>query len=169
MARLFFAAWPDPAGVARLEKLAAELAIVSDGKPVPRQKAHLTLVFLGEVSAERAQAATEVAKDVRFAPFALTLDCVGSFRGARVAWAGSLAPQVELARLQADLAGRLAKRGFVLEDRPFAPHATLARRIRKEVPRARIDPIAWTIDTFTLVRSETGTGRYEVMESFAAV
>jgi len=168
MARLFFAVWPDTAGAARLEKLAGELAIVSEGKPVPREKAHLTLVFLGEVSAERAQAASEAAMDVRFAPFALTLDCVGSFRGARVAWAGSLAPQVELAQLQADLAGRLAKRGFVLEDRPFAPHATLARQVRKAVPRARIDPVEWTIDAFTLVRSESGTGRYAVMESFAA-
>lgn len=168
MARLFFAVWPDAASAARLEKLAGELAIVSEGKPVPRRKAHLTLVFLGEVSAERAQAASDAAKDLRFVPLAFTLDCVGSFRGARVAWAGSLAPQAQLARLQADLAARLAQKGFVPEERPFVPHATLARRIRKPVPRARIDPIAWTIDAFTLVRSETGTGRYEVVESFAA-
>jgi 2'-5' RNA ligase len=44
---------------------------------------------------------------------------------------------------------------------------TLSRRALRAVPRARIDPIAWTVDAFTLVRSETGSGRYEVVERFA--
>jgi len=167
MARLFFAVWPDAGSAARLAALAEEAAIVSGGRPVPAAKIHLTLAFLGETAPERAAAAIEAARGVRFAPFGLALDCVGSFRAARVAWAGSLAPQPGLAALQAGLAARLRAAGFALEERPFAVHATLARRAMRAVPRARIEPIAWTVDALTLVRSETGTGRYEVVETFA--
>lgn len=167
MARLFFAVWPDAGAAARLAALAGDVAIVSGGKPLPAQKIHLTLAFLGETAPERAAAAIAVARGVRFAPFGLALDSVGSFRAARVAWAGSLAPQPGLESLHADLAARLRAAGFVLEERPFAAHATLARRAMRAVPRARIEPVAWTVDAFTLVRSETGTGRYEVVETFA--
>jgi 2'-5' RNA ligase len=166
MARLFFAVWPDAAALARLERLAGELAIVAAGKPVPPAKIHLTLAFLGEIDAPGAQSALSVARAVRFAPFAMTLDCVGSFRGARVAWAGSLATSPALASLRGDLAARLAAAGFALEDGAFAAHVTLARRIGKAVPRAAIEPVAWAVDAFSLVRSETGTGRYTVVEAF---
>jgi RNA 2',3'-cyclic 3'-phosphodiesterase len=169
MARLFFAAWPDAPARERLGKLAGELAIVSDGKPVDAAKVHLTLAFLGEISAEAARAASDAAAGVASRAFTLSLDCVGSFRAARVAWAGALDPQPDLLALQADLARRLVDAGLTLEDRPYSPHATLARRIRRPVPRARIEPIAWTVDAFTLVRSETGTGRYVVMESFGGM
>ncbi len=166
MARLFFAVWPDAAALARLERLAGELAIVSAGKPVPPAKIHLTLAFLGEIDAARMESALSVARAVRFEPFAMTFDCAGSFRGARVAWAGSLVPAPALVSLQGDLAARLAAAGFALEDRPFAAHVTLVRRIGKAVPRAAIEPVAWAVGAFSLVRSETGTGRYAVLEAF---
>jgi 2'-5' RNA ligase len=167
MARLFFAVWPDAAALARLERLAGELAAASAGKPVPAAKIHLTLAFLGEVDAARMESALSAARAVRFGRFAMTLDCVGSFRGARVAWAGSLATPTALACLHGDLAARLAAAGFTLEDRPFAAHVTLARRIGKAVPRAAIEPVARAVDGFSLVRSETGTGQYAVLEEFA--
>lgn len=167
MARLFFAVWPDASAAAGLARLAEDLARVSGGKPVPAEKIHLTLAFLGEIAPDAAAAAIGAARGVRFAPLGVALDCVGSFRAARVAWAGSLAPQSALAALQSDLAARLAHAGFPPEDRPFAAHATLSRRTHRAVPRARIEPVAWTVGAFTLVRSETGSGRYEVMETFA--
>jgi 2'-5' RNA ligase len=70
--------------------------------------------------------------------------------------------------LQSALAPRLRAGGFALEERPFAPHATLARRKRKPVPAAAIPAIDWRVDAFTLVRTERGAGRYTVMEEFPA-
>jgi 2'-5' RNA ligase len=81
-----------------------------------------------------------------------------------VAWASCGHAPARLASLQSDLAASLGARGFTLEERPFAPHITLARRIRKPVPTAPTDAIAWRVRDVTLVRSETGTGRYAVME-----
>ena len=61
----------------------------------------------------------------------------------------------------------LAARGFPPDERAFAPHVTLVRGITKPVPRAPATPIAWRVSEITLVRSETGTGRYTVMERWA--
>ena len=167
MARLFFALWPDAGARARLAPLAAGLADAASGKPVPIEKVHLTLAFLGEVDAERIAAAVDAARGVRLAPFAFALDRVGSFRGARVAWAGCAAVPAPLAALAAGLAARLVAAGFTLEDRPYAPHATLARRIARNVATAPVEPIPWPVGGFSLVRSEAGTGRYAVLEAFA--
>jgi len=162
--RLFFAVWPDEAAARALEALALALANMTGGKPVPREKIHLTLAFLGEVAGDRVEDASAAGAQVRGAPFRLRLDQVGSFRRAGVAWAGCRNAPARLASLQSDLAASLGAHGFTLEERAFAPHITLARRIRKSVPNALTEAIAWRVRDVTLVRSETGTGRYAVMQ-----
>lgn len=166
MARLFFALWPDSHAAARLERLAHEVAQATGGKAVPLDKIHLTVVFLGEVASERAAVAGKVAASMGGTAAAVWLDCVGSFPGARVAWAGSNAPQEALLALQTSLAHGLREAGFVLEDRDFIPHLTLARRIVKALPRGGIDPIGWHADELALVRSESGTARYAMLEAW---
>ena len=167
MARLFFAIWPDEETARALAQVAVALAGLAGGKPVPREKIHLTLAFLGSVDAERDAAAREAARSIRGAGFELVLDQVGSFRAAGVGWAGSSDPPPRLMRLAARLSAALAARGFALEDRPFTPHVTLARRIARSVPRAPLPPLSWQASALTLVRSETGTGRYAIEESWA--
>lgn len=164
MARLFFAAWPGVRAAQALAEVARTLADLTHGKAVPQEKIHLTLAFLGEVTDEDAARTSEAAGRLRLPAFGMTLDGVGSFRGARVAWAGCSRTPPGLEVLQSSLAGELARRGFGLEDRPFVPHVTLARRIAKAVRPAPMPPIEWQADELTLVRSETGTGRYTVLE-----
>jgi len=166
--RLFFAVWPDSAARERLAELARGVAADFGGKPVAAARIHLTLAFLGEVDEARMPAAGEAAASVHCAPFQVRLDGIGSFAGARVAWAGMSgeAPSA-LLELQATLAAALASSGFALEERPFAPHATLARGIARTVPRERIDPVAWEARQFSLVR--TIAGRYERLRDFPAL
>ena len=166
MARLFFALWPQAAAAAALGELAASLAREAEGKPVPESKIHLTLAFLGEVDCARRDAAQAIAAGLHARAFAAMVDCVGSFRGARVAWAGMTQPPEELARLQRDLESRLRESGFALDERPFVAHVTLARRIGRAVARRAIAPIAWDARALALMRSETGTGRYSILESW---
>jgi len=168
MARLFFAVWPGEAASPALARLAREVAQVCEGKPVAREKIHLTLAFLGEVPASRIDAARAAAAAIRFAAFAFTLDRVGSFRAAHVAWAGCREAPAALGALQSSLAETLRAARFELEDRPFTAHATVARRIGKALPPAAIEAIDWPVHAFTLVRSESGTGRYGVVEEFPA-
>jgi 2'-5' RNA ligase len=164
--RLFFAVWPDAEAAQSLAAVSRTLADLGAGKPVAAAKIHLTLAFLGETDAERA---IEAAASIRGRAFDMVLDNVGSFRSARVAWAGCGRTPPELGALQETLDRELRRRAFALEARPFVPHVTLARRIARNVPRAPMAPIAWRARELTLVRSETGTGRYAVVERWPLV
>ena len=67
---------------------------------------------------------------------------------------------------QSRLDAALRARGFALDERPFAAHTTLARGIERIVLRAPMPAIRWRPRDFALVRSQTGTGRYAVMETW---
>ena len=164
MARLFFAIWPDAAARERLAALAVEVAAVAQGKPVPAENLHLTLAFLGEVAPERAEALPAIAAALGAPAFTLRFDRVGSFPRARVAWAGCANPPPGLVHLQAGLSKGLAKGGFALEDRPFAPHLTLARKAKVALPPARIEPLHWKVGELALVASRAG--RYETVAAW---
>jgi RNA 2',3'-cyclic 3'-phosphodiesterase len=93
---------------------------------------HLTLKFLGEV--ESAQLGPIVSCMTAAAqgcePFGLTLCGVGVFPhelNPRALWVGIEDETGRLYQLQQRLEARLTQIGFPPEDRPFAPHLTLAR------------------------------------------
>src|ERR1700687_2195089 len=125
MGRLFIALWPRGPAIGALENLAGELAVAAGAKPAPAAKIHLPLVFLGELDGERLALAAQVAAGQRSDPFELALDRVGSFRSARVAWAGVSQPPAALLTLQAKLAAALRAAAFELEERAFVAHLTL--------------------------------------------
>jgi 2'-5' RNA ligase len=164
--RLFLALWPGEALRAALAEVGESLAELASGKPVPAEKIHLTLCFLGEVAGDGLDRVRDAAAGVRAPRFELALDEVGSFRKARVAWAGSSRVPAALAALQSGLDAALRLRGFALEDRPFAAHVTLARKIAGAVPHAPMPALEWRPHDYALVRSHPGTGRYEVMETW---
>jgi RNA 2',3'-cyclic 3'-phosphodiesterase len=162
--RLFYAIWPDSAASLALAEVAGALAPLAGGRPVPREKIHLTLAFLGEVTPQRMDQALAI--DVRAAPFDLRLDRVGAFRGARVAWAGTAEPPPGLLSLQSRLAEALRALGFDLEERPFAAHATLARKIARPVPLTPMAPVQWRVGAYALVQTLPGTGRYATVREW---
>lgn len=162
--RLFFAIWPDDAARAALAELAGQIVEVAGGRATPAQSIHLTLEFLGAVEPERAALLQRIAAEVRGRRFRIRLDRVGSFRRARVGWAGSEKPPRQLVALQAQLNARLRENGFALEEREYSPHATLARKIERPLPRARIDAIEWPVGEFALVVS--AAGRYTTLASW---
>jgi 2'-5' RNA ligase len=166
MARLFLALWPDVAAREELAALSHDLALVAGGKPVPADKIHLTLAFLGEVAGERQADIEHAAAETRGTAFELAFDRVGSFRGARVAWAGMAQMPAALAQVQSRLAANLRAAGFTLEDRPFTPHVTLVRKIERTLPKASIPAIASAAHAIALVRTQPGTGRYTTVESW---
>jgi RNA 2',3'-cyclic 3'-phosphodiesterase len=93
---------------------------------------HLTLSFLGELDDEQLdkaiQATTDIAADAK--PFTLHIGSLGTFgppRSPRVVWIGVTGDTPRLLSLQKQLTVRLAEQGFPPEERPYAPHLTLAR------------------------------------------
>ena len=96
-----------------------------------RDQLHITLVFIGEVSDDRATQVVEIMREpISQPPFRFELGGVGAFppRGApRALWIGVKSGSEQVIQLQSLIAGRLADVGVERERRPFSPHLTLAR------------------------------------------
>lgn len=92
----------------------------------------MTLAFLGWTPDERLPAVTEAAQEAAglVSRFTLVFDHAGRFpdRGRpRVAWLGMAAGAPEAVELGDRVAAALRSRALRFDDRPLAPHLTLAR------------------------------------------
>ena len=91
---------------------------------------HITLKFLGEVAPEKVGLVKARLQALpAFAPLPIEIRGAGFFpdeRAPRVLWLGIHAGP-ELQQLAASVEDSLVSLGFPKEDRPFAPHLTLAR------------------------------------------
>ncbi|HUP31336.1 MAG TPA: RNA 2',3'-cyclic phosphodiesterase [Usitatibacter sp.] len=164
---VFFALWPSAAAAQALAETAALLAPALEGKPVPPDKIHLTVAFLGNLPESGLAQAIDAGDSVLADGFALALDHVGAFRGARVAWAGASAPPAALIELHRQVRAAAAGRGLPVEDRAFAPHMTLVRGIRRPLPRTSLpEAIGWDVEGFALLRSAPGTGVYSTVAAW---
>jgi len=111
--------------------------------------AHITLVFLGEVSEVKAGQISRQMDEVcsRFSPFCLPIGGGGNFgsnRSPKVIWVGVKLPPV-LLQFQEVLAQMVEQAGFTLETRPFKPHLTVAR-IRSRLPLPALTSIITCIN-----------------------
>jgi len=163
MARLFFALWPDPGARASLAAMAGEVARRCGGRPVPAANLHVTLAFLGEVEPRAMPALQDAAAGVRGRAFELALDQLGAFARAGVAWAGCHRAPAALLELQSGLARRVRDAGVALDERPFAAHLTLARRIRAPIAPEAMEAVRWRVESFALVESVRGEGAYRTL------
>jgi RNA 2',3'-cyclic 3'-phosphodiesterase len=102
-------------------------------KAVEPENLHITLKFIAAAPPDAIPEITAVAAKAagRQIPSELTLTGLGVFPHAQrpnVIWAGLAGPAVQtLTALAAELETSLEPLGFAREDRPFAPHLTLAR------------------------------------------
>ncbi|HCR9748566.1 TPA: RNA 2',3'-cyclic phosphodiesterase [Citrobacter koseri] len=98
-----------------------------DGRPVAAANLHLTLAFLGEVSASKQQALSQLAGRIRQPGFTLRLDDAGQWLRSRVVWLGMRQPPRGLLQLANMLRAQAARSGCYQSPQPFHPHITLLR------------------------------------------
>lgn len=151
--RLFFAVMPDPRSRERLAALAEATAHGVGGRASAPETLHLTVVFVGTVGDASVAAARDAGDDVRFERFAVSLDTLGSFARAGIAWAAPRRTPAPLERANRELVAALAARGVETEARPYRPHVTLARRCRGALDAPIDPPIAWEVDAVVLMSS----------------
>lgn len=165
--RLFFALWPDEATRSSLAALAQEVIVETGGRGVTAENIHLTLAFLGE---QRARLVAEIdARSAAATPrFQVALDELGCWAKSGIAWLGASTMPAELAKLERNIVVALAALGLEGDERPFAAHVTLARRIVRPLRARMIQPIVWSVDSFALVSSEAArSGRdYRVVRKW---
>lgn len=125
---------------------------------------HLTLAFLGEQSEDKLPLLLQIASDAAVASRAgtLRLGTAGSFgsrRAPRVLWVDLDGDLEALIGLQGRVSDGLQRAGFPVEERPFAPHITLARRRETAhggPPRdwpPPVSPASFPLDALTLMQS----------------
>jgi 2'-5' RNA ligase len=164
-----------------LRRVLKELAEMGRAlKAVEPENLHVTLKFFAAAEPDlipeiHAVATLAAARQTRAQ---LTLAGLGVFPHAQrpnVVWAGLEGPGAQtLDALAGDLETSLEPLGFPREDRPFAPHLTLAR-VKAKPPEALRELLARhaktlfgtaTVDEIELIRSELGPDgpRYTVLE-----
>lgn len=165
--RLFFALWPSQEVRLGLAEVMASLQ-VRRAKPVPAENLHITLLFLGSVTAQTRICAEKIAAGIAGHPFELSLDQIGFWPQSGILWLGARELPESLAALVRDLHLGVAGCGIDLDARPFKPHVTLMRKalvVRRERP---LVAVAWRVDDFALVKSKTTRdgSHYQVLTSW---
>lgn len=165
--RLFLALWPDEAARAALASWRDHWQWPAGAVPTGTDKLHLTLHFLGPVALELHTALDAQLRAVA-APHAFTLDF-----GRAELWSGGTAVVCPLAlpeplqSLHAKLAGVLQQLGLPVEQRPFRPHVTLARKARQAAVPPEGPIVQWRVGNgFALAQSMPAGQGYRVLQRF---
>ncbi|GAA0136693.1 RNA 2',3'-cyclic phosphodiesterase [Paenibacillus sp. YSY-4.3] len=136
---------------------------------------HITLQFLGDTPATQVQAILEGLREAasEVAPFRLEAVGIGAFgrpEQPRVLWSGIEGDIAALRALHSRVITANAKLGYVPEERPYAPHITLARKfsesekLREPLGNKGLSFGDWTNDTIMLYRTRvTVSPMYEVV------
>jgi 2'-5' RNA ligase len=169
--RLFFALWPDAATSDALATLAQQVAAESGGRSTAPGNVHLTLAFLGDQPRRVARELSAAAARISAPAFDLVFDRVDGWRKNAIAWAGVQSTPPALAELHQAIARSLLASGLEPDERPFAVHVTLARRIASVVRRPLAPPLVWHVGAFALVASELSAecARYRMLSSWPLV
>jgi len=164
--RVFFALWPDDATRAAISRATREAVRLGGGRPIAKDRLHLTVAFLGELSSAGLAVAREV-PPITVGAFELTLDALGVWPESKILWLAPADPPSALGELEARLWDGLIERGFRGEERTYRPHVTLARRSRPV--EIVVEPIRWNVRELALVESfpEGRNVHYEVLERWS--
>ena len=148
--RVFFALWPDAETRVRLARATKDAVRRSGGRPIAKDRFHVTVAFLGNLSPAGLEIASAV-PPISVGAFTLVLDTVGAFAASRTLWLGARSVPPALLELERVLWDALTAKGFIREERVYRPHVTLARRARPV--DVGVDPVEWTVGELALVES----------------
>ena len=161
--RVFFALWPDDATRAAISRATREAVRLSGGRPIAKERLHITVAFLGELTAAGLDVARAV-PPISVGAFELELDAVGVWPESKILWLAATALPDALVELEKRLWDSLLERGFRGEDREYRPHMTLARRAR--AVEASVEAVRFPVRDLALVESfpDGRNVHYEVLE-----
>lgn len=153
--RLFFAIWPDDSVRQALLHWQTH-NLPADVRWQHRADLHMTLHFLGATADDRVSALVELGGRVAAGGFSIVLDEIGHWPRAQVLWAAPSSPPGELLALYRKLGDGLAAMDFALENRPYRPHVTLARKVRESPATRPLLPLTWSVRELALIETRPG-------------
>lgn len=167
--RLFFALSLPDALQQQVIRWRAEAFAPEAGRPVAAANLHLTLAFLGEVTAQKELALRKLAGRIVQPGFSMRLDDLGHWPRPGVVWLGTRRAPRGLLQLAELLRSQAARNGCHQSALPFHPHITLLRAATQPVAIPPATPgWAFSADGFSLYESvfENGRTRYQHLEQW---
>ena len=156
--RLFFALCPDDVLRSEIAELEVSGDLAGTGRHVPVINVHITLVFLGQVDNQTIECIEQVAAETGGNSFRLILDRVGYWSKPQILWLAPSRVPRELSDLFENIQARLGKCNVPVDQRPYKPHITLARKVKKPPPKIKFDPLIWHVKQYSLMESLTTPG-----------
>lgn len=149
--RLFVAIKTDRTLNAALKNVSSSLKLFGNGSFCGDDMYHITLAFIGE--SDRIADIKAVLDSVSVSPFDISLEGIGNFGSTYYV---GVTPAPALCDMQRELCEKLKKQGFDIENRPFKPHITLARRYKANMPPVVFVPQANQMVTKVILFESAG-------------
>jgi len=168
-ARVFFALWPDTDEGKALAEWQAPLKQLCGGRAMRSATLHATLVFIGNVGAERLEALQLAAQEAAAERFELVWNEAHYWGHNHIVYAAPAHVPQQMLRLVGALEQRLVAHRFKFDQRKYKPHVTLLRNARwMDAPLPAMQPVRWQIGDFALVLSaqREGLQDYSVLARF---
>ncbi len=153
--RLFFALTPSGELARAFHQLAMQDLQACRGRRLKPEQIHLTLRFIGPVTAEVATCLQDAAGHIHLPAFELVFDTLGFWPRPRVVWSMPTRVPTALTDLASQLERTCVGCGLPPETRAYVPHLTLLRNARQRPDNANMPPLHWPVEAFALMRSET--------------
>jgi 2'-5' RNA ligase len=165
--RLFLALWPDDGARKGLADWRDRWTWPPGAAPTRTANLHLTLHFLGPVALDRLEALrTDLSQEAAVTPFALDFGRAELWPQG-IAVVCPLATPPSLAALHARLAQRLRGLALPVDERPFKPHVTMARKAGHAALPPGGPALSWQVlNGFALVQSTSAGQDYTVLKRF---
>ncbi len=166
--RMFYALRP---GLdARLRMAAAAQALTWGGsvRLVPAENYHLTIAFVGAVTAGKLPVLREIGAGLRAASCTIEFDAYEYWPKPAVVVAAAREIPAALEHCWRALHQDLANHDFRLDPKRLRPHVTLARKVAQAPVLAPMSRFAWRASDFCLMRSSGGGAQpvYTVVDTW---
>ena len=115
---------------------------------------HVTLVFLGQVTAQTEARLIELAGHIEFSPFSLSFTEAEFWPKPRIACLTATEVPEPLQQLMLALSSMAKDCGVTIEERPYRPHVTLLRKANQLMPLEPFE-FQWQAQSFELYLSES--------------
>lgn len=174
--RLFFALWPCSQERGALELAVAQAVRDNAGRPVPAEKWHVTLAFLGSVPEGRVEELRGIGREcaaafAQPAPGSLTFAQLEHWPRPQILAALTPGEPPAVSALAQALKDASVAGRFSPDLKPFRAHVTVARKIPRCPLLQLLSPVTWHLEAFALIASRTEAAGpvYSVVETYPLV
>ncbi|GGF61706.1 RNA 2',3'-cyclic phosphodiesterase [Alteromonas lipolytica] len=109
-------------------------APVRQARPVPVANFHITLCFLGSITARQLESISQCLDDIAVRPFSLELDSTGYWSGPKIFYAAPTIVPEPLQQLASATESAARRADIAVERRDYQPHVTLIRNVKEDFP-----------------------------------